>query len=142
VKSTELKRAAFKHIESIVYSYDVYQRRIKEVRDNIINGQPEQDENIGAGSNSVRDPGRPTERLAVMLVTDKKLQHYEEAITAVDKAYSMLDEDRQRVIHAKYWGNRDLNWDGVAFECNVHRNTASKYRREFVELVADLLGWE
>lgn len=142
MKKTELKRTTFKHIESEIYSYHDYKKRIKEVRDEIINGKRDYDENVGQGANSVREPGRPTEKMAIMLVTDKKLQHYENVISAVDRAFSLLNEDQQKVISVRYWGDRHLNWEGVAMKCNVHRNTALKYRKQFVNLVANFLGWE
>lgn len=137
---TKIKKATFKHIESELYAYNDTKKEILRLRDEIMNPYNEIiDENIG--SNGTEGPGRPTERMATRLLTHKTLRNLEEIIEAIDYAYDLVSDDHRKVIRTKYWGKKRLNWDGVALELSMHRNTAMKLRKEVVMLIADKIGW-
>lgn len=138
---TKIKKATFKHIESELYSYKDTKQEINRLRDEIMNPHDDfPDENIG--SNGSPEPGRPTERMATRLLTHKTLRNLEEIIEAIDYAYELVSEDHRKVIRAKYWNKSErLNWDGVALNVDMHKNTAMKLRKEFVLLIADKIGW-
>ena len=139
----QLKRATFKHIESELYSYKDTQKEINKLRDEILHpfDEEQEDKTIVAGSNSVRIPGRPTERIATRLLTHKTLRNLEEIAGAIETIYNLVSDDHRKVIHAKYWSGKQLNWDDVSIQTNMHRNTAMKLRREFILLVAGKIGW-
>ncbi len=138
--ANKIKKATFKHIESELYSYKDTKREIAKLRQEILNPyNDDKDENVG--SNGTSEPGRPTERMATRLLTHKTLRNLEEIVEAIDYAYDLVSEDHRKVIYAKYWSNKRLNWDGVALETNMHRNTAMKLRKEVVMLIADKIGW-
>jgi RinA family phage transcriptional activator len=137
----KLKRATFKHIESELYSYKDTLKEIKRLRAEIMSDTKEHDENIGGGVSNVRVPGRPTERIATRLLTHKTLRNLEEIATAIEEVYEIVSEDHKKVIRTKYWSNKHLSWEDVAIQCNMHRNTAMKLRRDVVLLIADKIGW-
>lgn len=137
---TKIKKATFKHIESELYSYKETKKEIQRLRQEIMNPYDDDpDENIGSSGTST--PGRPTERMATRLLTHKTLRNLEEIIEAIDYAYNLVSEDHRRVINAKYWSGKRMNWDGVADEVNMHKNTAMKLRKDVVMLIADKIGW-
>lgn len=138
--TTKIKKETFKLIERELFDYQYTKKEIRKLRDEILNPYNEEpDENIG--SNGTSEPGRPTERLATKLMTHKTLRNLEEIIEAIDYAYDLVSEDHKRVIQVKYWSKKRLNWDGVALEVNMHRNTAMRLRKDVVMLIADKIGW-
>lgn len=134
----KLKRATFKYIESELYSYKDTLKEIDWLRDEIIYGNKNNDENIGGGNSNV--PGKPTEQIATRLLTHKTLRNLEEVANAITDVYNMVTDDHRKVIELKYFKNNNLTWDDVAYRLNMHRNTAFKLRREVVQLIANKLG--
>jgi len=139
MQSTKIKKATFKHIESELYNYGDTKKEIGRLRNEIMFGGSNQDENIG--SNRSAEPGRPTERIATRLLTHKTLRNLEEISEAIEYVYAYLPDDHKKVIKTKYWLRQRLTWDDVAIRLTMHRNTAMKLRREFILLVADKIGW-
>ena len=135
-----LKSATFKHIEAELYAYPDTKKEIKKRREELMNTS-ESDENVGAGKNSHRTPGQPTERIATRLTMDKRLRNLEEIVEAIERVYEQVDEDHRKMMRIAYWSNRRLSWQGIADECHVHMNTMTKMRRNVIQLVADKIGW-
>lgn len=137
-----MKRATFKHIESELYTYYETLKEIDKLREEIMHPFEEYpDENIGAGSNSVMTISDTTQRTATQLMTHKSLNNMIEITTAIEQTYNELDKHHKKVLHLRYWSNQDLTWDGIALKTNMHRNTATTYRRNAVEKIAEYLGW-
>jgi len=139
MQSTKIKKATFKHIESELYNYEDTKKEIDRLRNEIMLGGSNQDENIGG--NRSAEPSRPTERIATRLLTHKTLRNLEEIAEAIEYVYAYLPDDHKNVIKTKYWLRQRLTWDDVAIKISMHRNTAMKLRREFILLVADKIGW-
>ncbi|MFD2704220.1 transcriptional regulator [Salibacterium lacus] len=137
----KMQKITMRHIESYVYALRDLDREISQLRDDIMAGESEEDENWGGGTNSVRSPSRPTEMTAVKLTTSKRLRNLKEIRHAISSAYQEMNADAQDVIHYRYWYNRRLDWNEVAWRTHLHEQTCYKYRREFVEKIADKIGW-
>lgn len=143
MSKTQLKPATFRHVESEIYAYHETKRAIQKRREELLNpfdDDPE-DINIVKGPNSVREPGRPTERLATRLMMDRELRNAEEIVAAIQQTYELSPSERQMVISIRYWSGGNPNWSEVAKLCNMHRHTVRKHRDEFVYLVAKKIGW-
>lgn len=136
----KLKPATFKYIESEIAHHRTTAREIRNLRDEIMTDKKETDENIGRGSNSVMDIGRPTERIATRLIEHKTLRNLEEFYYAIEETYKELSDQHRELMRVRYWSNRKLDWNGVADKMNMHRNTAMKLRKEVVYTVADKVG--
>lgn len=134
-----LSKAAFKHIEAELYSYHDTLKEIDRLRKEIMFCKSNDDENLGGGRSSV--PGRPTERIATRLLTHKRLRNLEEMAEAIQYTYETLTDEHKKIIETKYWSRKRLSWDDVATQCNMHRNTCYKLRREVVYMIADKIGW-
>lgn len=136
--TVKLKPATFKHIEAELYAYHETRKEIQRIREEIINGSA-LDENIGGSRGN--EPGRPTERIATRLVTDRRLRNLEEVVEAIDSVYNSLPENHQKMVRLKYWSSRHLSWGRIAEECHVHPNTMTRMRRDVIYMIAEKLGW-
>jgi RinA family phage transcriptional activator len=134
---TKLKSAVFKYIESEIYDYPDTKREIKRLREQILYGSSAED-NTGGGRPS--EPGRPTERIASRLLSNRRLRNMEEIVEAIESAYNQIPEEYQKLLRLKYWNHQSAQWKEIADKCYVHPNTATKYRRKFVHLVASKVG--
>jgi RinA family phage transcriptional activator len=136
----KLKKATFKHIESELYSYKDTLTEIEELRKDIIFTRESNDENIGGGRSSL--PSSPTEQIGTRLATHKRLGQLEQIANAIQKVYTGLPEDYQKLVRLKYWTKpQTLTWDGIANKIPVSRRTAFNMRDEIVNTIAEVLGW-
>ena len=138
--AVKLKKATFQHIESELYSYKDTLLEIQELRKDIMFTKENDDENIGGGRSSF--VSSPTERIATRLATHKRLNKLEEISQAIEKVYTGLPDDYQKLIKLKYWTRPQLKtWEGIAEELHIGRMTAFRYRDEIVRAIAEVLGW-
>lgn len=138
--ATKLKKATFKHIESELYSYHDTLREIEFLRRNIMFCKENDDENVGGGRSSL--PSSPTEKIGTRLATHKKLNQLEEVAHAIEKVYTGLPEDYQKLVRLKYWTKpQELTWDGIAMKIPVSRRTAFNMRDEVVHAISEVIGW-
>lgn len=136
----KLRRGTFKHIEAELYDYHETIKRIKERKEEILFSSSVE-ENKG-GANSARVPNSPTERIATMLVMDKRLRELERITEAIETVYQSLDVERKKLIRLKYWTKpQTLTWEGIALKLNVSRATVFRWREEIVNAIAEKLGW-
>jgi len=137
---SKLRKGTFKHIEAELYDYHESLKRIKERKEEIMYSSS-LDENKG-GVNSARVPNSPTERIATMLVMDKRLRELERITEAIETVYQSLDVERKKLIRLKYWTKpQTLTWEGIALKLNVSRATVFRWREEVVNAIAEKLGW-
>jgi RinA family phage transcriptional activator len=136
----KLRKATFKHIESELYGYHDTLREINELRKNIMFTKDNDDENTGGGRNNL--PSSPTERIATRLATHKRLNNLEEVTNAIQKVYTGLPEDYQKLVRLKYWTRpQTLTWEGIADKLFVTSRQAMRWRDEVIYTVAEVLGW-
>lgn len=136
----KLKKATFKHVESELYSYKDTLKEIETLRKDIMFCNENEDENIGGGRNNL--PSSPTERIATRLATHKRLNKLEEIANAIEKVYTGLPEDYQKLVRLKYWTRPQLKtWEGIADDLHVNRATAMRWRDSVVNAVSEVLGW-
>lgn len=138
--AVKLKKATFKHIESELYYYKDTVREIENLRKDIMFCNDNEDENTGGGRNNL--PSSPTERIATRLATHKKLKQLEEVANAIQKVYTGLPEDYQKLVRLKYWTKpQTLTWEGIAESIPVSRRTAFNMRDEIIFSIGEVLGW-
>ncbi|RKO63245.1 transcriptional regulator [Caldibacillus debilis] len=138
--ATKIKTATFKHIEAELYAYPDTKKEIARLREEILHGKANDDENIGGGRSNI--PGRPTERVATRLVMSKRLRNLEEVAEAIDRVYERLPEGHQKLVKLRYWGKyRRPTWDDIAGKLFISKRQAMRWRDEIVHLIADQLGW-
>ena len=140
MQNVKLKNGAFKHIESELRHYHETLREIALLREEILYGQAEQDDNIGGGKSNL--PGNPTERKGIALVSNRRLENLERVVQVIQYIYTALPDEKKELIRLKYWDRpQTLTWDGIALRLNVSKRTAVYWRDEIVHTIADFLGW-
>lgn len=133
----KVSSAAFRHVEAELYAYPDTVKEIKIRRAELLSGSNE--ELVGGKSNL---PGDPTGRVAARVVDDKRLKELERIADAIETVMEKMDEEYKKLVKVKYWQtNRNLDWHGIAAECNVSRATAIRRRKLIVEAIAERLGW-
>ena len=135
----ELTKPTFKKIEAEWFKYRQTVKEIQMLREEIMNPPKEYDENIGGGRGS--EIGKPTERIATRLTTNKQLRYLTEIADAIEEVYNALPDDYKKLVQLRYWSNRDLTWDGVALKLNVSRRQAIRWRDDIIQATNEVLGW-
>ncbi|PJH58718.1 transcriptional regulator, partial [Salmonella enterica subsp. enterica serovar Typhimurium] len=60
---------------------------------------------------------------------------------AIIGVYNRLIDEKKEVIKLYYWDKPgQLTWDGVAHETSTSRRTAIRWRKKFIQDIADVLG--
>ena len=140
------KKDVFKRVEAILYSYPQIKKEIQAIREHIMFDKEEIDENVGGGRPSL--PGKPTERIATRLATDKDLEKLEQTVKAVEEVYHSLPDEYKRLIQLRYWASRQyrweqkMTWERIADELHVSRRKVFLMREEIIEAISEKLGWE
>lgn len=124
--STKLRRATMKHIENEI-------KVIKETEHEIAYM-------IRSGFLDENFAHENTKKMTMAFV-NKRIRKMEDIVSVIKKTYDESSEEQQQVIKLRYWSNKNLTWDGIALELNMHRNTAINYKNDFIILVAKRLGW-
>ncbi|MFS0591731.1 transcriptional regulator [Cytobacillus horneckiae] len=138
--ATKLKKATFKHIESELYSYKETLKEIEQLRKDIMFCNENEDENTGGGRNNL--PSSPTERIATRLTTHKRLNQLEEVANAIQKVYTGIPADYQKLVRLRYWTKpQTLTWDGIADKLFITSRTAQRWRDEIIYSIAEVIGW-
>lgn len=134
----DVSKATFKHIEAELYKYQNTVSEIKKLRYNIIQASPI-DENVGGGRSGFIS--NPTEATATRLTTHKQLDYLEEIAYAIETIYNLSPDNIRKLIKIRYWENRGLSWDGIAYKLNCTKRTAQRWRDRVVYDIAEMLGW-
>lgn len=130
----------FKYIEQILKEYPDMDRYISlRIEELTYPTRVEEDENIGGSSSGF--VGRPTERMAMTIMEDKRLATIEENKRAVAEALSDSDPLTVKIIRMYYFEKPRLKtWDGVALATCTSEGHCRRLRTKFFKRVADELG--
>lgn len=136
----KLNKGTFKHVENELSRYHETRKEMMRLRNEIMYTRPSDDENVGGGRSSL--PGDPTGRTATALATNRRLQHMEIIVDAIEDVYNRLPPEKQLLVSVVYWTKPQmLSWDGIAQKLNVSRKTAFRWRDEIIWAVGEGLGW-
>lgn len=139
-----VRKGVFQHVESELYAYPYRQREILRLRQEILYPYDEEvnDPSVVKGKNSVRQPGDPTGRQAIILASNAKLHNLERVADAIDQVYSKLPVTKQEFIRVKYWTNpQRLTTVGICEKLGISDRTFSRWRKQIVNEIAGILGW-
>ena len=136
---TKIKKGTFQHVESELYSYHDTKKEIVRLKNEIIYSSPI-DENVGGGRSNL--PGDPTGRMAVLMVSHRKIEQLERIVDAIESVVERLPTEKKELIRLRYWTRPQLlTWDGIAERLHISRRQAFNWRDEVVYAVADKIGW-
>lgn len=140
MQAEKIKRATFKHIESELFNYHHTLRLLEQRRQELLYNSNQQDDNVGGGrSNLASDP---TAQKAIALVVDKRIEHLQSIIYAIEVVIHRLPDDKLQFVKSRYWTYpQTLTWDGIAIQLSTSRATLFRWREEIILAIADRLGW-
>jgi len=134
----DVRHANFRLIEKELYHYQEQLARISQFRDDIILGTSTPEVKVQS------DPGDSTSSKAVKLASGV-LTEVTKRVLAIEWACNMIkrhpEPGRWRLVQLKYFDGRLTN-DGVIQELTISPDTFYRWRRDFIQLIADRLGWE
>lgn len=138
----KLNRSDIQKLEEYWINHKENERRLK-FREWELTSKASDDENTGAGSNSVRNTSSETENLAIKLMSDKLYQNLLTITKAVNNIYKSCDEDMSLIVEMRYW-DEDRNcyeWEEIADQLNMSRAKVLRLRNEILKETAELIGW-
>jgi len=145
MQAVKVKDGAFKHVESELYAYPYRKREIERLRLEIQYPYDEEpdDPAVVEGKNSVRTISDPTAKMGIRLAGHAKLLHMERVADAIEEVYNNLTEHQQEFVRLKYWTKpQKLTAIGICSEIGISDRTFSRWRRIFVNEIAEKLGWD
>lgn len=137
---TKLRKNTFRHIETELYCYHETLKYIEQRRMELTSDYVEQHD-VPINSEPTQYNSQ-TERYASRLLMDKRLQETQRIVQAIERVYTLCDDNKQKLIRLKYWTKPQLKtWEGISQELCVGRMTAFRWRDEIVQAIAENLGW-
>ena len=135
-----MKAGTFKYIEQLLREYPDMGNYIAKREEELI--YPDElalDQNIGGG----RSPfiSRPTERMAITIIEDKRLRELARCKQAIDKLIEEVDPITVGVIQMFYFARPRLKtWEGIAMDSELSERQCRRFRDRFFKLLAEELG--
>lgn len=136
-----MEREVFNYIAKIIRDYPTSEMYINRREQELMNKFQEfKDENIGGGrAKNQRDES--TERMAISLAEDRRLNNLKRNEEAVHKALQASDEITGDIIYELYLReNCILTLEGIAQKAHLSGTAVKKRRLKFFEKVAEELG--
>lgn len=136
-RTDKLKFALKRYIEAELCDYPETKEKLEDLRADIIykSSLPEEGSQINARNNV----SKPTERMAILLITNKRLEQMEKTVKAIEKVLGMLDSEKMELVRLKWW-ERKLTPIGIAGQMHIHEQTVYNWQRDVINLVAIEMG--
>jgi RinA family phage transcriptional activator len=132
-----LKRANYRLIEEEIRCYQETKKMLEELRDDVIEGTNKVD-----GPRAEGQVGDPTGSKAIKL-TAIALSEAGKRVAAIERSFEQIkrgDPRRSQSLEMKYFGGYYTD-RGIARELGIAESTVRRWRKEFVGLIAEKLGW-
>ena len=136
-KKQKLKFALFRFVEAELSDYPETKKKLIELRSDIILRSPLPEE--GSYINSRNNVSKPTEKTAVMLITNKRLEQMERTVNAIEKTMKGLDKDRLKLVEMRYFERRFAPV-GIATELSISERTFYNWRDDVIKMIAVEMG--
>lgn len=135
-----MKAGTFKYIEQLLREYPDMGNYIARREEELI--YPDElalDQNIGGGRSSFIS--KPTERMAITIIEDKRLRELSRCKQAIDKLINEADFISVGIIQMFYFTRPRLKtWDGIAMDTGLSERQCRRIRDNFFKQVAEELG--
>jgi RinA family phage transcriptional activator len=138
MKKRTIHQQNFRLIESELYYYKDTKKSLAEMEAAIIESSGHSDTGIRSGISN------PTAQKAEKLLTSLEYIETKRRLEAIEYAVEVFSRCHEpaklRLIEMKYF-ERKYTDEGIINEINIHRATFYKWKREFIELIANKLGF-
>lgn len=131
----KIDKEIYRYIEHELMHYDTYKKKIKEMREEIIEESPPPSSGQPTGQGMT---GKPTERKAMRLVTSTALLKMEQTVDAIDKVRKMMSDDYIKFFELNYI--KQLGTIGVQCEAHISEATYHRWKYNIIYAVGRELG--
>lgn len=117
--------------------------RLLKFREWELTSKKDDDENVGAGKNSVRNISSSVEQSVIRLSNDKLYQNLLTITRAIDKLCETDNEDISVIIQMRYFDEESncYEWEDIADRLNMSRAKVLRLRNELLNDTASMIGW-
>ena len=132
-----MRRDLKAYIEAELRDYPRTKAELAELRDLLLNESPAPPDGLRRGSR-VSDP---TLKTVTRLMTDRRINHLQMIVDAIEYVTDGLLEDRLKLIELKYWQRpRQLTDAGIAMELHVTERTIRRWCLKICRAIACEMG--
>ncbi len=118
-------------------NYHETRAELKDLVNDILEESPEPFDGLPRGSGV----GDPTGRKVTVLSANKRIQHLERTLRAIDGVLDNLDPEKMRLVELKYWQKpKRLDDVGIAMELHISRRTLYYWTDEICLAIATRMG--
>lgn len=129
--SAGVRKDTFKYIEGEVTAYYETLEALHQLEYETLYGEPGRTD----------APYTATGQVVTLLIEHKRMNRMREVTKAIGKIYGQLMDEHRALVDLYYWHRPgELSWDAVAYQLNVSRATALRWRTAFVRDIARELG--
>jgi RinA family phage transcriptional activator len=141
--SRKLRYINFKLIEEEIKNYHEVKKQLEEKKLDIIEASSIRDI-FGGKMHTTKLASNPTLAKTEKILLSKAIMEVERRIEAIKYAIEIFKLDKEpakiKLIEMHYW-QRELTPEGVCKKLYISYATFRRWRREFIELIANRLGW-
>lgn len=124
-------------VEMLIEYYPENKRRLQLLKNSMIpSAIPKYGPQAGGGDSEAR----PTEEVAVKIVSDRYLLNLEMTVGAISSVYDQLGELDRELLRLRFWDG-NLTPDGIALRLNVSRTTFYIHLNSILVEVARRIGY-
>lgn len=139
ITSRDIRRATSRLIEKELYHYEERKKEYEQLRGDILEGTVYPDvSGVQTGPGDVTQAKAMRLQSGALLEVGRRLAAIE---WAIDRTKNSPDKYRYQLIKRKYFEQRLTN-QGIMYELSIGHDTFYRWKKEFIELIADRLGWE
>lgn len=128
-----IEKSVFQHIEFELYNYKETKEKLKQYREQILEGTSRPESGVKAGLSDV------TGSKAIKLSSSPYILRCEEIIKAVESSLEQLGDKHRILFRLKYIDNKKP--DEIIILANTSKRGYYRYRKDIVSLVGKKLGW-
>ncbi len=131
-----INKKIYNYIDYELSNYKLYEKKIKEIREDIIDSSPPPADGQPKG-NKLSDP---TADKVMKLTTPLAISRMEYNKECIDKALKRLDEDHKKFFEKNYKETNGNNKIKVCNEMPIGERTYYRMKRKIIEYVAREMG--
>jgi len=129
-----IEKSNVRLIEAELYTYNETKDELELLEDDIIDSTPFIETAVQS------ELSDSTASKAIKLSSSKELIEIRRRINAIEKALSILPEEKMKLVRLKYF-ERKLTDIGIINELHVGSKTYYRWKKEIIELIGSYLGW-
>ena len=131
-----MRKCTKNYLENILRMYPRYNEMIKIKERALLNPSKQRDQNTGGGRSGI--VGKPTEKLAISVLTDREIVVIVNHKRAVEKALNGMDDITHGIVVAHYFNQTKI--EVIAGDLGTTPHVCNKLRNKYLNALSIELG--